>query len=101
MERQTGRTTRQIQAAPKRSVFVWCNGLIDYPRSLARRLGREDLEIVTPAWLEGHAWQGRWLSGVVIDHAARLTARQIENLDGVYARVDYFGDKTPTERRQS
>jgi hypothetical protein len=64
--RQSGRTTRQMQGAPKRSVFVWCNGQLDYPKSLAQRLGRSDLAIVGPSWLSSGA--GRRFPGVVLDH---------------------------------
>ena len=46
LERGTGRTSRQLQAAPPGAVFVWCNDRLAYVRDLARARGREDLKIV-------------------------------------------------------
>jgi len=86
MERGTGETTRQMEAAPKGSVFVWCNGQTDYPIRLARKIGREDLQIKAPTWLE-ERWIGLELTGVVVDHAARLTDRQWDGFQGAITRV--------------
>jgi hypothetical protein len=77
MDRQTGKTTRQMRAAPKGAVFIWCNAQLDYPRILAKRIGREDLRIKSPTWLE-RAYLGHEYLFIVVDHAARLTGRQYE-----------------------
>lgn len=69
------RTTKQMIAAPKDSVFVWLNCDLAYPRDLAKSLGREDLVIVPPQWLSD-GWRGRELSGLVVDHSLRLDWRQ-------------------------
>jgi hypothetical protein len=58
-----------MQAAPLDAVFIWCNSRLDYPQALARKLGRTDLKIVSPSWLE-LGWRGRELSGIVRDHAS-------------------------------
>jgi hypothetical protein len=50
--RNTGETTRQMVRAPKGATFVWCNSHLHYPQHLARYLGRDDLKIVRPEWLE-------------------------------------------------
>ena len=66
--RQTGRTTRQMKAAPNEATYVWCNQHTDYAKHLARSLGRIDLRIVGP----GDLASGRILrrrEKVVIDHA--------------------------------
>ena len=76
LERQVGNTTRQMQEAPQKSVFVWVNGHLDYPRQLAKSLGRDDLKIVSPDWLSDHRWFGLVFSGIVLDHAAALNDRQ-------------------------
>jgi hypothetical protein len=55
--------------ASQGSVFVWVVGDLWYPKGLAERCGRKDLEIVGPGWLE-NGWRGRELSGLVVDHAA-------------------------------
>lgn len=53
--------------APRHAIYVWCNNHTDHAHRLARRLGREDLRIVRPSWLET-AWAALW-HPVVFDHA--------------------------------
>lgn len=67
--RQTGRTTREMQIAPKNAVYVWCNSRIDYPRALARAIGREDLVIRPLSWLTMQSVAGHKFSGIALDHA--------------------------------
>lgn len=76
--RQVGNTTRQMQDAPQKAVFVWVNDQLQYPRVLATRIGRADLEIVSPHWLSDRRWLGRYFTGIVLDHAAALDDRQWE-----------------------
>lgn len=66
--RQTGRTTRQMKAAPNEATYVWCNQHTDYPEHLARSLGRVDLRIVGPSELLADRLRSR-REKVVIDHA--------------------------------
>ena len=87
MDRQTGETTRQMEAAPQGAVFVWCNRHLDYPGALAKKLGRSDLEIVGPSWLDGNAWRARRLSGLIVDHAADLIDSQKYGLHMAMAKV--------------
>lgn len=84
--RGTGRTTRQIKNAPNGAIFVWCNNRIDYPERLASELGRDDIEVVSPAWLV-QGWIGRTLTVIVIDHAARLSDCEVHGLAYAEARV--------------
>ena len=72
MARGTGETTRQMQAAPRNAVFIWCAGHTGYPQMLARKIGREDLKIVTPDWLTSDKWRGLELTGLIVDHAANI-----------------------------
>lgn len=67
--RRTGLTTEQIKAAPHGAVFVWCNRHLDYPRRLARQLGRADLRIESPAFFDRGAWQGLNVDCVLDHHA--------------------------------
>lgn len=69
-DRGTGRTTKQMQDAPRGAVFVWCNGLTDYPRRLARHIGRGDLKI-EQADVPEHRLRGFAPGHVVYDHAWR------------------------------
>lgn len=77
-DRQTGLTTQQMKAAPVGSVYVWCNSVTSYPKTLARDLGRKDLQIKPLSWLEPQNVYGHNLASVVIDHAARLDALAYE-----------------------
>jgi hypothetical protein len=58
---------------------------------LAQKLGRADLRIESPTWLE-ESWLGLELTGVVVDHAARLTDRQRDGYQGALARVRPGGE---------
>lgn len=69
-DRQTGRTTRQMLAAPKNSFYVWANESLSYPRSLAMKLDRNDLQIKPLSWLRLDNVRGRRILTVTIDHAA-------------------------------
>lgn len=69
MPRGTGITSKQMTDAPILAVYVWCNGHLWYPQLLAKRLKREDLEIVSPDWILNGRWQNRNLTGIVVDHA--------------------------------
>lgn len=80
-DRGKGTTTLQMQAAPKEAVFVWGHGRTDYPSSLAIHLKRDDLKVVSPDWLLNRHYLGwRQLSGIVVDHAARLSAEHYNAL---------------------
>lgn len=65
--RQTGTTTRQMLQAPVGAIYVWCNGGLGYPKSLARHLERQDLRIVPSSWLMPSCLATRGV--VVVDHA--------------------------------
>ena len=75
-DRQTGRTTDQMIAAAEGSLFIWCNSALDYPRALARRLGRRDLFIVGPDDLDRRGDLRRRWPAIVVDHAVYFTDRQ-------------------------
>lgn len=77
-----------MQDAPHGALFVWCNDNLMYPRNLARSIGRTDLRIEGPSWLDSDRWRGLQFSGVVLDHAAPLTTdRQLDALDYLTARI--------------
>jgi len=77
--RGTGRTTKQMQDAPKGAIYIWVNQHLAWPRDLARKLGREDLQIVSPLYVDDfHKLAGRTLTGIVLDHATDLTSRQYD-----------------------
>jgi hypothetical protein len=86
-ERGTGRTTKQMVSAPACAVFVWCNGMLSYPNQLAQFLGRKDLEIVGPSWLEMDSWRGRdrLAFHLVTDHALHMTIKQYERYRDIMA----------------
>lgn len=74
--RGVGNTTRQMQAAPQKSVLVWVNHHLGYPKDLAQKLDRSDLQIVSPDWLSDKRWAGLELTGITLDHATSLTNEQ-------------------------
>ncbi len=84
MERGTGRTTKQMKQAPQGALFVWCNGVTSYARTLAREIGRHDLVIASPYDLESDRLRGQEFQAVIIDHAARLTPQQSEIVKRIF-----------------
>jgi len=88
LERGSGATTRQMQKSPKFSVYVWCNRSLYYPISLAKAIGREDLKIVSPSWLDDRRWLGIKLYGLVIDHAAKMTSKQYDSYYLALTRIE-------------
>lgn len=84
-DRQTGRTTQQMNDAPLGAVFVWRNSRTSYPMALAKTLGRDDLVVRPLSWLERRNVMGRTLPGVVVDHAAHCDAEAYEALN--YLRI--------------
>jgi len=86
-DRGSGRTTQQMLNAPLNSVFIWCNHRIDYPKRLACDLNRNDLVVVPPSWLSSCDWVGQTLTGIVIDHAAKLTGSQQHYLIKAIERI--------------
>jgi hypothetical protein len=91
----TGRTTQQMNEAPPGAVFVWCNGALYYPQSLARKLGRDDLTVRPLSWLRPRNVMGRDFSGVILDHAARQSTEACEALNYVRVRSLVARRKTP------
>lgn len=91
--RGMGTTTRQIECAPKHSIYVWMHEHTRYPRDLAIALGRTDITVVGPHWLDWE-WQGARIAGIVVDHAARLTEKQH---DTVRAILDALAAKHSTK----
>lgn len=75
-DRGQGTTTRQLQQIEQNGLFVWCNSHLKYPRDLARRLGREDINIVSPNMLSMNEFRGKKYSEVIVDHAAQLNTEQ-------------------------
>ena len=75
--RGTGRTTRQMQEAPPKSIFIGLPDDIGKLVSMAHDLGRDDLMIKRPSFFEAGQWRG-CSQPVVIDHAvpATMTADQ-------------------------
>lgn len=80
INRHTGKTAEQMVQAPAGSVFVWCNARTGYPKHLAAHLGRPDLDIRPLSWLRSENVRGPKLSGLVIDHAAKLDNEGYEAL---------------------
>lgn len=67
-KRGSGQTTRKMQSAPYGAIYIWCNSGLEYPRALARHIGRQDLIIRSPAYFENFGYRGLRIP-VVLDHA--------------------------------
>jgi hypothetical protein len=82
-DRQTGRTTAQMSAAPLGAVFVWLNSNLIYPKALAAKLGRDDLEVRPLSWLNVRNTRGRRFnySEVVVDHAVPFDSERYAALN--------------------
>lgn len=83
--RGTGRTTRQMKHAKPSAIFIWCNGNLQYPKELAKKLGREDLRIFRLSALDSDQLRGLDYPQIIIDHAGELTDRQREGLLRAYS----------------
>lgn len=66
--RGSGRTSEQLTNAPMHSVFITPPNDRGYTKRLAAFIGRPDIEVVGPEWINNHRWRGRGLTGLVIDH---------------------------------
>ena len=72
-------SVKQMQQAPQNAVFIWRNTEFFEATSLAVTADRSDLEIYGIDVLNDdriEMFRGQRLSGVVVDHAAKLTAEQ-------------------------
>lgn len=85
--RGTGRTTRQMKAAAPGAIYIWCNERTAIAKPIAVTADRADLRIVGPSWLDGRRWMGLELTGIAVDHAARLTHDQMESLWDAKTRI--------------
>jgi NTP pyrophosphatase (non-canonical NTP hydrolase) len=78
-KRGTGRTAKQLLAAPEGATFIWCNGWTEYARQLCRKHKREDIVICSPREAEG----GRpfmTATDVVVDHAVEISQTLADRL---------------------
>ena len=87
MARGSGQTTRQMQATPLGGVFVWCNDSLQYPKMIAVKIGRSDIKIVGPYWLDNEKWRGLELTGLTVDHATIMGEKRRISRDEAMNRV--------------
>lgn len=83
-------TSQQMKAAPMRAVYICANSEhehVEYAKKLAKHVGREDLEIWPPSMLDDQKNVIRSFTGVVLDHAAMLTSKQVYSLVAARAKV--------------
>lgn len=76
MANRRGETTKIIKSLRNGGIFVWCDKVLAYPKHLAASIGRADVKVVGPEWLEERRYRGLELSDIVVDHSARLTDTQ-------------------------
>ena len=76
---QTGITTRQIFYAPQEAIFVWVNDNLKYPKEIAEKYDRNDLEIVSVSWLFEDKWKltkRRKVPSIIFDHSISLDIKR-------------------------
>jgi hypothetical protein len=67
--RGTGRTTKQMEALPKGSIFIsCCHQAVYYDKQLTRKLERPDIVVVPPSWVTSMKWRGQSYPGIALDH---------------------------------
>jgi hypothetical protein len=76
-----------MQAAPQGAVFIWCNSHIEYPKALARKIGRQDLRVERLSWLAYRNVAGLRVTGVVVDHAAKMDSEGLAALEYLRTRI--------------
>ena len=81
-------SVKQMQQAPQNAVYFWRNTEFLEATRLAVTAGRDDLEIYGIDGLNNsEMFCGQRLSGVVVDHAAKLTDEQKRNHDWLLCRI--------------
>jgi hypothetical protein len=87
---QMSRTQQQMNDAPLRAVFICANddhAHVEHVRQLAKGIGRDDLEIWPPSMLDDQKNALRSFTGIVIDDALMLTAKQVYTLTSARQRI--------------
>jgi hypothetical protein len=99
-DRRTGRTTKQMQAAPKGAIFVWCNGGTHYPKELAKKIGRPDLDVVAlDALNDPMRFRGKQISAIVLDHATPLYMTEKQG-QGLRQLLPLIGKGQPPQAKE-
>lgn len=80
-DRGIGRTTKQMREAPQGALYIVHDGATHAFKRQADDHGL-DLMVRAQGWLDNHYnWIGSEFTGVVVDHACKLTARQSRALE--------------------
>ena len=84
---QTGKTTEQLKTAPLNAFYVWPNSNLAYPRALLRKLGRNDITLIsTYRLLESMRGINR---PVVLDHASFVSFEELAYIKAHNSKVGY------------
>ncbi len=77
--RGTGTTIQQLLGAPKGALFIHCNRYTEYPKSLCKRIGREDIKVVGVQVLSDDEYMclhGEYWPAIIVDHATEGSAER-------------------------
>lgn len=87
--RGDGTTTRQLQAAKPKALFIWCNEKAGYVRRLARELGVKDVYIFPRSALGSNKQHLAELeiSEIILDHALVPDSREYKQILYLQSRV--------------
>lgn len=76
----SGTTTNQIINAPENSVYLWMNGDIAYPRTIAMKYNRNDITFMSVYMFFRYQYHGGYCRYIVADHNCVLDFDQIEKI---------------------
>ena len=84
------KSVEQMRQSPQNAVYIWHDTQIHEAIRLSQGADRNDLEIYGVDCLDDarlEVFRGQRLSGVVVDHAAKLTDEQKRNHDWLLCRI--------------
>ena len=89
--RWRGTTSRQMQRAVWRSIYVWSTEDLRYPLRLAQLLDRTDLRIFGPSLLHNNGRRLKYLKkvrGIILDHACQPTEDEFNAYEAALERIE-------------
>ena len=95
--RGTGRTTKQIQVAPRYCNFICPPGALPYARALAHSLNRDDITFFGHHVLADDSWLIASAKFTVVDHAITLDLKKQIRLKVINGRFCPTPAPTPKE----
>lgn len=97
--RGTGTTTQQLKSAPTHSLFIWCTHDTHYPRSILKRLKRDDVTVLPITALDQVGGIAGSFSAIIVDHATESTPNRHRKL-ALLMQTNIFSTEQDDDHRQ-